>query len=162
MRIWSLHPKYLDPRGLVALWREGLLAQAVLLGKTRGYTHHPQLTRFREQLNPVGLIAQYLLIVHHEAVSRGYRFTAAKINPARTSQQLLVTEDQLIFEWHHLGDKLQKRDPAWLARWDGSRRPRAHPLFRVVSGPVADWERGFTPPDRFAIMSNDKPIVNQE
>jgi hypothetical protein len=29
-RIWSLHPKYLDARGLVALWREGLLAQAVL------------------------------------------------------------------------------------------------------------------------------------
>jgi len=25
MRLWTLHPKYLDARGLVALWREGLL-----------------------------------------------------------------------------------------------------------------------------------------
>ncbi|HEU5178767.1 MAG TPA: pyrimidine dimer DNA glycosylase/endonuclease V, partial [Burkholderiales bacterium] len=32
MRLWSLHPKYLDARGLVALWREALLAQAVLRG----------------------------------------------------------------------------------------------------------------------------------
>ena len=37
MRLWSLRPKYLDSQGLVALWREGLLAQAVLRGKTRGY-----------------------------------------------------------------------------------------------------------------------------
>jgi hypothetical protein len=43
MRLWSLHPQYLDPQGLVALWREALLAQAVLRGKTRGYKHHPQL-----------------------------------------------------------------------------------------------------------------------
>ena len=162
MRIWSLHPKYLDPRGLVALWREGLLAQAVLMGKTRGYTHHPQLRRFREQPDPGGSIAQYLLIVHQEAVRRGYRFLAEKINPARASRQLLVTEDQLVFECNHLREKLQRRDPAWLARWDLTRRPRAHPLFRVVPGPVADWERGFTPPGHFAILKMIEPIVNQD
>lgn len=43
MRLWSLHPQYLDAKGLVALWREGLLAQAVLAGQTRGYKRHPQL-----------------------------------------------------------------------------------------------------------------------
>jgi hypothetical protein len=32
MRLWTLHPQYLDPRGLVALWRVALLAQQVLLG----------------------------------------------------------------------------------------------------------------------------------
>jgi hypothetical protein len=36
MRLWTLHPKYLDARGLVALWREALLAQKVLRGATRG------------------------------------------------------------------------------------------------------------------------------
>ena len=41
MRLWTLHPQYLDPRGLVALWREALLAQKVLLGRTRGYRAHP-------------------------------------------------------------------------------------------------------------------------
>jgi hypothetical protein len=33
MRLWSLHPEYLDANGLVALWREALLAQAFLQGK---------------------------------------------------------------------------------------------------------------------------------
>jgi hypothetical protein len=41
---------YLDGRGLVALWREALLAQAVLRGRTRGY-RHPQLARFRSREN---------------------------------------------------------------------------------------------------------------
>ena len=27
MRIWTLHPEYLDGRGLTALWRETLLAR---------------------------------------------------------------------------------------------------------------------------------------
>jgi hypothetical protein len=45
MRLWSVHPKYLDARGLVALWREGLLAQAVLRGRTSGYVRHPQLRK---------------------------------------------------------------------------------------------------------------------
>lgn len=31
-----MHPRYLDAKGLVALWREALLVQAVLRGETRG------------------------------------------------------------------------------------------------------------------------------
>jgi hypothetical protein len=63
MRLWTLHPKYLDAQGLVALWREGLLAQKVLRGRTRGYRHHPQLARFRAQADPVASIARYLRAV---------------------------------------------------------------------------------------------------
>jgi hypothetical protein len=37
MRLWTLHPKCLDARGLVVPWREALLAQKVLRGETRGY-----------------------------------------------------------------------------------------------------------------------------
>ncbi|WP_396134581.1 pyrimidine dimer DNA glycosylase/endonuclease V [Cellulomonas sp. ATA003] len=47
MRIWSVHPRYLDRQGLTAGWREGLLAQKVLTGTTKGYRNHPQLRRFR-------------------------------------------------------------------------------------------------------------------
>jgi hypothetical protein len=47
MRIWSIHPKYLDIKGLVALWREALLAKHVLEGRTKGYRNHPQLDRFK-------------------------------------------------------------------------------------------------------------------
>lgn len=146
MRIWSLHPKYLDAQGLVALWREGLLAQAVLKGETSGYARHPQLLRFRERASPVGSIAEYLRGVHGEAVNRGYHFAGAKISRARAPGRLAVARGQLEFEWHHLMAKLKQRDPEWLARIATVKQPRPHPLFRVVQGSVAPWEKGALPP----------------
>ena len=141
MRLWSLHPKYLDVRGLVALWREALLAQAVLKGETKGYVHHPQLLRFREQHSSVGSIAEYLRAVHAEAASRGYCFARGKISRSRADGRLTVTRGQLDFEWDHLREKLRKRDPERLASLASVQRPRPHPLFRVVRGDVASWER---------------------
>ncbi len=146
MRIWSLHPRYLDARGLVALWREALLAQAVLRGGTAGYRHHPQLLRFREQPSPVGLIAGYLRGVHVEAVARGYRFAAGKIGRRRAEGAIPVTRGQLAFEWRHLLAKLRTRDAGHHARLSRLRAPRPHPLFLVVPGGVAPWERGGTRP----------------
>jgi hypothetical protein len=142
MRLWSLHPHYLDRRGLVTLWREALLAQAVLLGRTKGYRNHPQLDRFRTPRAPAAAhIGAYLRVVHAEAVSRGYSFAAGKINRARTSGRLTVGRGQLEYEWRHLRRKLETRDPAWLERLGDVTRPRAHPLFRVRAGGVATWER---------------------
>lgn len=69
MRLWSLHPKYLDARGLVALWREALLAQAVLRGETRGYRRHPQLERFRNHAAPLAAMSLYLRAIHAEAAA---------------------------------------------------------------------------------------------
>jgi hypothetical protein len=148
VRIWSLHPKYLDARGLVALWREGLLAQAVLKGETNGYVHHPQLLRFQEQRFPVGFIAQYLRVVNGEAVNRGYRFAADKISPSRAPSYLTVTRGRLEFEWHHLMEKLRTRDPKWQARLATVKAPQPHPLFRTVCGNVAQWEKGAAPPNK--------------
>jgi hypothetical protein len=142
MRIWSLHPKYLDARGLAALWREALLAQAVLTGATQGYLHHPQLVRFREQRTPLGFIAEYLRAVHGEAANRGYRFAAARIARASTRGRLTVTRGQLAFEWRHLLAKLKTRDPELHAQLAIVKAPQAHPLFRVVRGGVAPWEKG--------------------
>jgi len=141
VRIWSLHPKYLDARGLVALWREALLAQAVLRGKTKGYIHHPQLLRFRAESSPVGSIGEYLRAVHDEATTRGYRFAAEKITRVRAFDRLAVSRGQLELEWLHLLGKLRARDPQRLARLSAVKRPQAHPLFRVVRGDVAHWEK---------------------
>src|SRR5262245_16312264 len=102
MRLWTLHPKYLDARGLVALWREALLAQAVLQRRTKGYLHHPQLERFRNRPNRVGAIANYLRVVHAESVSRGYAFALEKISRVRDSGLITVTRGQLEHEWRHL------------------------------------------------------------
>jgi hypothetical protein len=141
MRIWSLHPVYLDARGLVALWREALLAQAVLKGQTRGYTHHPQLLRFREQSSPTTTMAHYLRAVHTEAVNRGYRFDSKKIGRARSSNRLTVTHGQLDFEWSHLLRKLRTRDPIRYAQLATVSVPQPHPLFEVVRGTIATWEK---------------------
>ena len=142
MRIWSLHPEYLDAKGLVALWREALLAQAVLSGKTKGYRHHPQLLRFRAHASPIGSIGDYLRVVHEEAANRDYRFAAEKITRARARGRLTVTRGQLEFEWRHLLEKLRGRDPERLKQLAKLGSPRPHPLFRVVRGSVAEWERG--------------------
>jgi len=126
----------------VALWREALLAQAVLRGKTKGYRHHPQLLRFRAHSSPVGCVGEYLRAVHAEAATRGYRFAAERITPAKALGRLTVTREQLEFEWRHLLEKLRVRDPARLIELSKVKRPTPHPLFRVVRGSVASWERG--------------------
>ena len=141
MRLWSVHPKYLDARGLVALWREALLAQAVLRGRTKGYLHHPQLQRFRAQPSPLGAIADYLRSVHAEAVSRGYSFAARRISPARGSDVIAVTRGQMMHEWSHLMAKLAIRDPELHGRFRHVARPQSHPSFRIVSGDVETWEK---------------------
>jgi hypothetical protein len=140
MRLWSLHPKYLDPKGLVALWREGLLAQAVLAGQTRGYKHHPQLARFLQTPEPLQHMAAYLQQVHAEAVARGYHFDETKISPTGSVEPMSVTKGQLAYEWLHLNNKLKARSPAWLAQIKVGRQPAPHPLFQVVAGGIAEWE----------------------
>ncbi len=141
MRLWSLHPEHLDAKGLVALWREGLLAQKVLAGKTRGYRHHPQLERFRAARGPLAAIGGYLTHVAREAARRGYRFDARKIARAGRRARLAVTRGQIRFERGHLLAKLRRRDPARAAVFARLRKVAPHPSFRVVPGGVAPWER---------------------
>jgi hypothetical protein len=140
MRLWSLHPKYLDTRGLVALWRESLLAQAVLRGQTRGYQHHPQLARFRAAPDPRAAIAAYLRAVHTEATRRGYAFEVSRIGAGADAQPILVTVGQLAYEREHLVRKLAARAPQWLRDGSIPDVPDAHPLFQVLPGEVAAWE----------------------
>lgn len=141
MRIWSLHPRYLDAAGLVALWREALLARAVLRGATKGYRQHPQLERFKAHPQPLAAIDAYLAEVHREATARGYSFDRTKIGPVSEVDRVPVTQEQLMREWEHLMAKLSARSPALFQQWSGVHDPDCHPLFRPELGPVADWER---------------------
>lgn len=139
MRLWTLHPKYLDAKGLVALWRETLLAQKVLAGRTRGYRHHPQLNRFRACADPKGAIALYLRHVHAEALQRGYRFDARKIGRRPFTGKLSATTGQLAYEWAHLRRKLFARDRV-RHRALMTARAEPHPLFRLRKGERESWE----------------------
>jgi len=141
MRLWSLHPRYLDSRGLVALWREALLAQAVLRGETRGYRHHPQLHRFRAHRTPLTAMSCYLRAILAEAQARGYAFDRSKVRPARRAVCLTVSSGQLDYEWRHLAAKLRRRAPSVWRRWRGTAAPAPHPLFRRRRGGVEAWER---------------------
>jgi Pyrimidine dimer DNA glycosylase len=141
MRLWSLHPKYLDSQGLVALWREALLARAVLRGETNGYKHHPQLARFASHASPRSAINAYLRVVYDEAVERGYDFDRSKIGPSRSVARIVVPRGQMLYEWQHLLAKLSARSPTIHARLREVGKPANHPLFQVRPGPVAEWER---------------------
>lgn len=143
MRIWSLAPSYLDRAGLVACWRETLLAQAVLAGKTRGYQRHPQLERFRAHPDPLGAVGHYLGGLADEADERGYRFRRELIlAPPSELPTIAVTTGQLAHEWAHLRAKLTTRSPDVARRWAAVTEPEPHPLFVVEPGPIASWERG--------------------
>jgi len=142
MRLWSLHPKYLDPQGLVALWREALLAQAVLHGETRGYKKHPQLLRFLKSSSPTACIAEYLREVHSEGIKRGYKFDGRKIRcgaPCRL--KIPVTTGQLEYELALLRKKLSVRNPQWVLLLRDVNIPDPHPLFCTVEGDIEDWEK---------------------
>lgn len=141
MRLWSLHPKYLDAKGLVALWRESLLAQAVLRGETKGYRSHPQLIRFRNAPDMLSAISLYLEPVRREAELRGYSFDRNKIHPKRKQLTLSVTSGQIAYEWSHLLQKLNLRCPALYQQWKEIVTPDPHPLFAVCHGEIETWER---------------------
>ena len=142
MRLWSLHPKYLDAKGLVALWRETLLAQKVLAGNTRGYTNHPQLIRFRESLHPGKTIALYLNYIYQEADSRGYKFDRKKIHCKPTIKtRLIVTRGQIQFEKDHLLQKLKTRNPEYFEKLLKVKRVQPNALFRIVPGEQEHWAR---------------------
>ncbi|MHA7987713.1 pyrimidine dimer DNA glycosylase/endonuclease V [Rathayibacter sp. CAU 1779] len=139
MRLWSLHPQYLDAAGLVACWREALLAQKALSGATVGYRHHPQLERFRADDHA---IATYLHGLALEADARSYRFDRTRIvaSPDATLR-LRVTAGQLGYERDHLLQKLRVRSPERAERLADDPDIRQHPMFIVVDGDVEPWER---------------------
>jgi hypothetical protein len=140
MRLWSIHPEYLDSKGLVALWREALLAQKVLEGRTKGYTKHPQLVRFRNTSNQLGAIASYLRHVALEAEKRGYTFDKQKIPNKRFLTKIPVTDGQLKYEYQHLLGKLKERDPERFVYQNQISTIEAHPLFEVHAGSIEKWE----------------------
>jgi len=140
MRLWSLHPKYLDTKGLVALWREALLAKHVLEGKTIGYKNHPQLNRFKNATYPIDLINQYLGEVYEEAVKRNFNFDRSKVNWTFRKRKVPVTTGQVDYEAVHLLSKLKKRDFKKYKELQLQSSFDLHPIFKSIKGDIEAWE----------------------
>jgi len=141
MRLWSLDPEYLDRAGLLAVWREGLLAKKVLLGKTRGYKNHPQLIRFKGHKNHLELIDSYLFYIIKEAEKRHYHFDGSKIGFNRPTLKIKVNSGQIDYEFQHLLNKLKKRDRAKYKELLLLKKVKANKLFKIVKGGIENWER---------------------
>lgn len=132
---------YLDAPGLTALWRESLLARQVLRGATRGYRHHPQLTRFQAQSEPLVAIDAYLSAVYAEAAARGYRFDASKLQRPAPCPAMPVTLGQVEYEFDCLRERLRRRNRQRYEELIGINCPDVHPIFYVVQGGIEEWER---------------------
>lgn len=143
MRLWSLHPRYLDTKGLSALWREALLAQKVLSGRTSGYKNHPQLERFKEHPRPGEAIAAYLLPVWEESKRRDYHFDLEKISVKKTRRKIQLTQGQLKYEFKWLCQKLRNRSPQQYRFVASQKKVWPHPFFQLVKGPAEPWEHSF-------------------
>jgi hypothetical protein len=142
VRLWSLDPKYLDAKGLVALWREALLAKKVIEGDTKGYKNHPQLQRFKESGDSLANIKSYLYGVYLEAESRGYHFLSEKIGSLKVSKKKIkVNSDQVNYEFFHLLNKLKTRDNQRYLDLKKVKKPKVHFLFKVITGKVEKWEK---------------------
>jgi hypothetical protein len=140
MRIWSINPKYLDTKGLVALWRETLLAKNVLENNTQGYKNHPQLTRFKYSDNPLHSLSQYMEAVYEESQKRGYHFNKEKFNIHHQKVTLTVTRGQIEYETQHLLKKLKTRDAKRYDRLLKETTIEPHPLFKIIDGEIEGWE----------------------
>lgn len=141
MRIWSLHPKYLDTKGLVALWRETLLAKNVLEGNTKGYKNHPQLNRFKKAKDPLEAVNFYLSCVWDEANNRNYKFDKSKFKPIENIEKIVVNSGQIEFEMEHLLKKLKSRDVNKYTELLKLSHFTTHPLFIIKIGSIEDWEK---------------------
>lgn len=144
MRLWSIDPSYLDAIGLIALWREALLAKKVLEGKTKGYKFHPQLIRFKKSTDPITAISAYLSYVYFEAKRRGYSFNKDKISIIELKEIIPVTKGQLQFEVRHLKEKIKKRKKHWISESkiiSPDSRIIPNSVFRIVDGDIEEWEK---------------------
>jgi len=148
MRLWSIHPRYLDGKGLGGVWMEALLAQAVLLDRTRGWKSHPQLLRFKNHGAPIFAIGYYLLKIHEEADGRGYSFDKSKImKPREIAEKIKLTEGQMFYELKILKERMEKRNPMKYREIvkleEEGERIEPHPLFKLIKGDVEPWERSY-------------------
>ena len=141
MRLRSIHPSYLDRQWLLAVRREWLLAKKVLAGKTKWYTQHPQLERFRKEKNPAQYIDAYLYHIYEEAKKRWYVFDESKINRARVQSKISITEWQIMYEFGRLQSKLKTRTPDKHKENKKEKSIQLHPLFMQISGPIASREK---------------------
>lgn len=138
MRIWSIHPKYLDTKRLTAQWREALLCKNVIEGKTKGYVNHPQFIRIKNHNKPIEFINAYLLTIWEEANKRLFKYDKSKIDMDKAilfKNKMEVSDKQLEYEYYHMMLKSGKIEHILINEIE------SNPLFNIIEGDIMIYER---------------------
>jgi hypothetical protein len=121
MRIWTVHPRYLDVKGFVALWRETLLGMETLKKHVKcqhyiPWYKHPQLAPFKAQSDPILYISNYLYLVLEESRRRNYNFDGSKLDAIPYCENLPLikaSREVLVHEWLVCLGRYRVRSPKW-------------------------------------------------
>lgn len=137
MRLWTIHPEYLDNKQLSTLWRDTLLAKNVLSGLTKHHKSDSQLNRFQNHPIPRKAINFYLSIIWEESQNRNMPFDESKFSKTSLKEKefIEVNTGQVSFEFKRLKQE-QKNDIIQIPA-----KIKIHPLFKSVNGPVEVWEK---------------------
>lgn len=149
MRVWSIHPKYCDTPRLNGMWREGLLAKAVIEGTTPkgGYRKHSQAERLKVHPDPVKLINHILYEVWKVAQERGFKYDIKKLNKRIVdeplSTKLEVTRGQIEYEFNFMQHKIGAVDTRYKINTEEVRKNgiEVNPCFKIVPGDIMDFEK---------------------
>lgn len=150
MRLWSLHPSYLDKQALQVCWADALQAleyykqeRAYMKGITNDLSpyFYPCLDRFRMTGSPIAHITNYLHGLCDESERRNTPFGRAKLPEFTPGLRLKVTDGQIAREEKLLLLQLNRRKQTqlWMDLFVAE-YVQPHPLFEIVSGPVEPWE----------------------
>jgi hypothetical protein len=143
MRLWSIHPKYLDASRLNAQWREALLCKACLEDKTVGYLNHPQYLRVKNHPHPHDFINKFLYSIWEEGFNRGYKYDDTKFAICLDFEPMEVTEDQIEYEFEHLQKKLGEFDEQYVSNEQDFNEEGIllNDCFLLIPGPIMNFEK---------------------
>jgi hypothetical protein len=157
VRLWSIHPEYLDRMGLLGLWREALLAQQVLHGETENYKNHSHMQRFYAlpKEDAMQYMSDYLFFVWQEGKLRGYKLNVNHIKDPRNGGSLsgsprklfTVSSGQLALEYQILCMRTRNRDHKHFLgledKYPSHRMwvPKPNPVFTLIHGRKEEWEK---------------------
>jgi hypothetical protein len=118
------------------------------MGKTKGWKNHPQLIRFKNHNAPIHAIGFYLFIIYNEGCKRGYSYNKSKMFKIVEKVSMInISKEQLAYEFEILKNRVRGRDHTkFLELLEFGKKesyPKPHPLFHVIDGKVALWEKSY-------------------
>jgi len=133
MKIYLMHPSYLDSKRLVETWRSSVLIKNVLIGKGgKNLFYNKYVCLFSRSHYPINFIIRYMIDVKAEADKRDFKFDSGLILSwsAKENRRWHVSMEEeqpnvkLEIKWPQLQQEARKL----LLRYFGKRHNYYHKL----------------------------------